>query len=1017
MGSSKRGADNNRSLGGRAQTARQRLNDAINLGTRSLEKHGRKWQCTDIEIQRHVVHSISAFLDSVSGDARHHPLVKDSVADMVGAVAWILRCKNVNVLSMAADVTMKLVSIVPNSVLQSYLLDLVNPLSSLLPSHQIEVSISCATALNHILLNLSIKHEQVVWEILKKTDSVSHVICNILDSFGGTRPAENFHQMATFLSTVLQCWHQSRFLVWSNSELMKALNNMLIDVEQDSHARMDILKLFSAIALCGNGTRKLLDNGEALVELMLQCMDRSQPHSVRKEGFRLAQCLTINEQKFFKLISSCCEPFVKAIVCGMNNWSLNSGKVAGDKISLLVEACHLALITYWAGKHHKYFWKQGIDKVLLDLLLENSHSKLHQPFLSSEEQISIARECLNADYLQGLRNYVWDILGWLAIHCEEGFNPEMHGNGKELYIDILITCACLAFLDAIKKCVWQNDVSDSLRSESAARAVLMMLYSPCKYVSSKARDRLSEILNQMGNEYLKYLLQTLNRATSGNNFDALQIVISQMGLTCYCSLPQFQKWVIECGGVKTLLHLLSLCSSSDFYIERLNFSTHLPNAVYKRICCCASMEELESKDILLLYSLLGLVQLIKCSGGIKNNPDVFDAQMTCTIPELVCKLQDICCDKKTSELRWSAAYVLSYFEFYGFPSKLGKRIGKALNDNNQTDTRLILTNGECLSVHGVILAIRCPSLLPLDQASGSSVPGSMEICAKLMEGIRLSAHVDYQILVKLLEYIYLGYLQAGEEHVKKLKILAKHCNLQPLLQMLSRKSPKWGAPYPSFDLSVALGPLGHRFSDVSLEAKATDLLCWACGVCSVSVPHIHAHKVILSTSCDYLQALLNSGMQESHSQTVKVPTSWEAMVKLVEWCYSGELPSPPSGCLWEKMDTEEKLRELKPYVELCWLAEFWFIEEVHEACFKVVVSCLDSTKQLCIKVLQLAADFSLGSLFEVALTLLAPMYRQLCDSGELEELDEDLVDVVRVASVRFSQGAGSHLGSAKRLGR
>lgn len=169
------------------------------------------------------------------------------MADMVGALAWILRCKNVNVLSMAADVTVKLVSTLSNSVLQSYVLDLVNPLSSLLPSHQIEVSISCATALNHILLNLSIKHEQVVWEILKKTESVSHVICNLLDSYGGTRPTENFHQMVLFLSIVLQLWRQSRFLVWGNSELMKALNNML--VEQDSHARVDILKLFSAIGI------------------------------------------------------------------------------------------------------------------------------------------------------------------------------------------------------------------------------------------------------------------------------------------------------------------------------------------------------------------------------------------------------------------------------------------------------------------------------------------------------------------------------------------------------------------------------------------------------------------------------------------------------------------------------------------------------------------------------------------------------------------------------------------------
>lgn len=145
-----------------------------------------------------------------------------------------------------------------------------------------------------------------------------------------------------------------------------------------------------------------------------------------------------------------------------------------------------------------------------------------------------------------------------------------------------------------------------------------------------------------------------------------------------------------------------------------------------------------------------------------------------------------------------------------------------------------------------------------------------------------------------------------------------------------------------------------------------------------------------------------------HLQTIKVPISWEAMVKLVDWCYSGELPNPPSGCLWEKMDNEEKIHELKPYVELCWLAEFWFLEEVHEVCFKVIVSSLDSEKRLCIKIIQVASDFSLWSLVEVASNLMAPMYRQLCDSGELEELDEYLVDMIRVASVQFSQEGGNH---------
>lgn len=47
------------------------------------------------------------------------------------------------------------------------------------------------------------------------------------------------------------------------------------------------------LALCGNGAKKLLENGEALIEMMLQCMEHSQPYSVRREGFRLAQCLAV----------------------------------------------------------------------------------------------------------------------------------------------------------------------------------------------------------------------------------------------------------------------------------------------------------------------------------------------------------------------------------------------------------------------------------------------------------------------------------------------------------------------------------------------------------------------------------------------------------------------------------------------------------------------------------------------------------------------------------------------------
>jgi hypothetical protein len=42
-------------------------------------------------------------------------------------------------------------------------------------------------------------------------------------------------------------------------------------------------------------------------------------------------------------------------------------------------------------------------------------------------------------------------------------------------------------------------------------------------------------------------------------------------------------------------------------------------------------------------------------------------------------------------------------------------------------------------------------------------------------------------------------------------------------------------------------------------------------------------------------------------------------------------------------------------------------------------------------------------LAEVAANYLAPFYRQLCHTGDLEALNEELVDMIRDASVRLSQ--------------
>ncbi|KAL2616949.1 hypothetical protein AAZV13_08G159000 [Glycine max] len=117
--------------------------------------------------------------------------------------------------------------------------------------------------------------------------------------------------------------------------------------------------------------------------------------------------------------------------------------------------------------------------------------------------------------------------------------------------------------------------------------------------------------------------------------------------------------------------------------------------------------------------------------------------------------------------------------------------------------------------------------------------------------------------------------------------------------------------------SICLQGLGDKFlffsicfREVTLEAKSNKLVGWTCNICSDMVPYMHVHKVILLSGCDYLKGLLWSGMQESHSEVIKVDISWEALIKLVQWFYSDDLPNPPSGCMWDNMDDEEKLFNL-----------------------------------------------------------------------------------------------------------
>lgn len=349
--------------------------------------------------------------------------------------------------------------------------------------------------------------------------------------------------------------------------------------------------------------------------------------------------------------------------------------------------------------------------------------------------------------------------------------------------------------------------------ESASRVVLMMVYSPCKYIASMARSILCEILNLDDKDYVEYLLNILNAALTGSMFGLpgnLEIVVSLISLASYCSLPTYRELIIKFQGMKTVLAFTLRWLNNPVHVKRAALVSHLRDPFSERSCCVSGTEDWEGEDMLLLFSLWILSELLHHFADVKVHPS--DSQLDFSKAKLIQELEAICRNHNAHGSRWYAAYVLSYFGLYGFPSILGKRIGKSLGVRDHSDLKLVLVNEESVHVHEVILTVRCPSLLPPKENSSNGAHTELNIERNITKAVHLSAHVDQQSLLKLLEYVYLGYLQTEEGLVRKLKVFARHCKLEPLVQMLSKRNPKWGVPVPSFDLSPALRPGGQYLS-------------------------------------------------------------------------------------------------------------------------------------------------------------------------------------------------------------
>ncbi|KAF8687337.1 hypothetical protein HU200_043020 [Digitaria exilis] len=972
---------------------RSRLHDALALGLAKSDGHGtKKWQSTDAGIQSHVLKAAVPFVGCLSNELLKLAPIKESISDILVALEGILKTKNVSVLIQAADVSLKLVSSIGNSIRQYPTEEMASLLSSQLSAEQPRIAVPCAAALTCILNSLVPARTSAQADIW-----VAHAVASAISAIQkyncDVHPLNYLTEMISLLRSILWIWPSSRYPVWSNRNLMAKLTRYCLSAEITVAAK--ILKLYAALALCGDGALVLLSSEELIAKIGV-LMGKSHPTFARIEALKLCQVLLRSSRGFDQLMTSHYLPIVEGIIDAMSEI---------EEKSLVTEGCRTALLALrYSGNHHRCFWSHSIDEVLYKILAGNCSSE-HQT-----HQMLCHGDLFNKNFKDIMNPYVWDILGYLAVHCNKEYLPVRRRQHSSL--QALISCACSLATDLPQK---NSSMKFSREDqEPALRAVLMMLLSPSQYIFSEASSKFLEVVLPLGDKYMNILMSSLESNVTRNltaSFDCVKIMTSLMNLACLL-IVQSNHSLNERNVIRVLSTVIMECLHDRLYTTRSNIASHL-EFCFDGGSCCYINEEWEGENVILFYGLMVLYNLLRrvdfvCIHCTKN----LDAGIVChDCREYYSEgffrvLEHALCQNLSPGPKCYIAHILSLFGPCGFPSKLGAKMRSALCDSELVDVELLLAEGESLSAHAAILSARCPKLLPSEKSLVHDGKMTDEWSRRSLYHVRMSDRVDSHALKKVLEYVYTGFVTVDADIVKPVKTLAKYCYLKSLQEMLQKEQPRWNSNCPKYDLTAAVESAQDSFSDIILESQSKDKMDCLRSSCELSTPHVHGHKIVLIMNSDYLRALFRSGMHESFSEAIKVPVGWQALDKLVKWFYSGELPRIAPDCRWKNMSSEEQLSHLKAYAELSSLAEFWFLEGVKEESLDVVTSCLNSSTNASVEFISFAANLGQWELVEATIGSVAHLYPRLRDSGQLERLDEDVLNMLRTEYVRYSQHRG-----------
>lgn len=358
------------------------------------------------------------------------------------------------------------------------------------------------------------------------------------------------------------------------------------------------------------------------------------------------------------------------------------------------------------------------------------------------------------------------------------------------------------------------------------RTVFILLSSPCQVLSTSTKGSLENVLRLHEHAWLPRLAESLALGHTGPSLvkpDNVQTTTNLFALACFSHLPVCQELLLQGKALEVVMAIINIHAESSLAEETgvavctAKWSvSHARAGIAVKTCCEEITEDWEGGNAVLFASVCAFAKLAQGSAWARNMASTYGAGtlngLNCSKEShghntisLLWRLAE--CATVAAGVQWWAACGLACFRIYGFPSALGRDIGQVLDESSFADIIFVLRDGGRLRVHSIILAVRCPSLLP----------GNFSLPRKAVEDpvlheIHLSERISYQTLKSILEFVYSGVVHIELEEVDNVRVLAKRCGLESLTNLLHARAPQWGLPPAPCDLGLALESPGCSFT-------------------------------------------------------------------------------------------------------------------------------------------------------------------------------------------------------------